>query len=227
MRTAIAIIAGCIVAALNAPSSVAVMAQEPSRAAQASDCVTIGTPNPGVVYHFTRTQSNSGATQYSQQWETVTKTGSRVKTTGPTGTQIQVNEHRIVDEVAVLDRTSKRTPQGGVIESTSFKPGVVSDPAFRVCAGRSWQIPPSTATFQTQQRTATAQNPAGTLKIVNIRERITVPAGTFDVVHYVRTSQSVDEYWKSTEHGVVVKHIATVAGITITETLTSIKPPAR
>ena len=50
-----------------------------------------------------------------------------------------------------------------------------------------------------------------------------MPAGTFDTVRYIRTSQSVDEYWKSIEHGVVVKHIATANGVTITETLTAIK----
>jgi hypothetical protein len=50
-----------------------------------------------------------------------------------------------------------------------------------------------------------------------------VPAGTFDAVRYIRTSQSTDEYWKSIEHGVVVKHIGKVNGQTITETLISIK----
>ena len=197
--------------------------QQAGRAASAGDCVKIGTPKPGVVYHYTRTQSNAGTTQTSQEWESVTPTGSRVKTTGPSGTQIQVNEHHIVDDVAVLDRSSKQTPQGGVLEATSFKPGILSDPALRACAGKSWTIPPVTATFQMQQRTATAQSPAGSLKIVGIRERITVPAGTFDVVHYIRTSQSIDEYWKSTGQGVVVKHVGTVGGVTITETLTSIK----
>jgi hypothetical protein len=125
--------------------------------------------------------------------------------------------------VAVLDRTSRQNANGAVLEATSFKPGILSDPAFRACAGKSWPIPPATATFQSQRGKATAQSPAGSLRIVNIRERITVPAGTFDVVHYIRTSQSVDEYWKSTQHGVVVKHIGTVGGITITETLVAIK----
>jgi hypothetical protein len=123
----------------------------------------------------------------------------------------------------VIRRSSRQSPAGAVIESTSFAPGILSDPAFRACAGKSWKIPSATATFQSAQRTATATSPAGTLKIVSIRERITVPAGTFDVVHYIRTSQSVDEYWKSTLHGVVVKHVATLNGVTFTETLTAIK----
>jgi hypothetical protein len=197
--------------------------QQPGPPAQAGDCVTIGTPKPGLTYHYTHTQSNGVTTQTSHQWESVTPTGSRVKNTVPAGTQIQVNEHHIVDDVAVLDRTSKQSPAGVVLEATSFKPGLVSDPAFRACAGKSWAILPVTAAFQSQQQKGSAQTPAGNLRIVAIRERITVPAGTFDAVRYIRTSQSVDEYWKSIEHGVVVKHVATVNGVTVTETLTAIK----
>ena len=65
--------------------------------------------------------------------------------------------------------------------------------------------------------------PAGTLRIVAIREKVTVPAGTFDAVHYIRTSQSTDEYWKSLEHGVIVKHIGTLPTGVVTEVLLSIK----
>jgi len=50
-----------------------------------------------------------------------------------------------------------------------------------------------------------------------------VPAGQFNTVHYIRTSQSTDEYWKSLDHGVVVKHMATVRGAVVTEVLVSIK----
>ncbi len=53
--------------------------------------------------------------------------------------------------------------------------------------------------------------------------RVTVPAGTFDTVHYIRTSQSTDEYWKSLEHGVVVKHVATLPMGTMTEVLSAIR----
>jgi hypothetical protein len=48
--------------------------------------------------------------------------------------------------------------------------------------------------------------PNGVETITNLRSRQTVPAGTFDTVEYVRTSQSRDVYWKSTVHGVIVKH---------------------
>ena len=71
------------------------------------------------------------------------------------------------------------------------------------------------------QRTIDLARKKGGLEIISIREKTTVPAGTFDTVHYVRNTQSVDEYWKSTLHGVIVKHIGKVHGITVTETLTS------
>ena len=106
---------------------------------------------------------------------------------------------------------------------TSFRPGIVGDPAFRACAGRTWQIPAVTALFQSGTLKVTQQTPAGSLRIVGIRERVTVPAGTFDTVRYVRTSQSTDEYWKSIDQGVIVKHIGKVNAVTITETLTAIK----
>jgi hypothetical protein len=223
MRPAIVILAACAVITLKTAAAPAVADMQAGRAAAAGDCVTIGTPKPGVVYHYTRSQSNGATTESSHQWESVTPTGSKLKTTGPGGMQIQVNEHEIVNNVAVLKRTSRQSPAGAVVESTSFAPGILSDPAFRACAGQTWTIPPVTATFQSGQRTATAKSPAGSLKILGIRERITVPAGTFDVVHYTRTSQSVDEYWKSTQHGVVVKHVATLNGVTFTETLVAIK----
>jgi hypothetical protein len=135
------------------------------------------------------------------------------------GTEIQVSEHHIVDDVMVLDRQRKVNANGGVIDATAFRPGVVGDSAFRACAGRSWPIPSVTATYQSGQINASSGTPAGTLTIIAIRERVTVPAGQFDMVHYIRTSQSTDEYWKSIDHGVVVKHIATLTGAVVTEVL--------
>ena len=139
------------------------------------------------------------------------------------GLIVQVNEHHVTDDVAVLDKTTKLDAKGGVIDSTAFHPGLVSDPAFRACAARSWPIPSVTATYRSAQVNASAPTPSGTLRIVAVRERVTVPAGTFEAVRYVRTSQSTDEYWKSIEHGVVVKHIATLPTGTVTELLSAIR----
>ena len=189
----------------------------------ASDCVTIGKPAPQVDYTYEHIESSGNKSRYSNRWEAVTDTGSRVRITQAGGTMIQVNEHHIADDVTVLDRSTKQNGNGGVIDSTVFRPGIVGDPAFRACAGKSWRIPPVTASYQSAKAKAAAATPAGTLRIVAIHEAITVPAGKFDTVHYIRTSQSSDEYWKSIEHGVVVKHIATVRGAVVTEVLLSVK----
>lgn len=208
-----------IAIALAAPRGQVVLAQ----GAAPADCLPIATPKPSVSYTYQLTQSNGPRSQYTHNWESVTPTGSRVRVTSPRGTEIQVTEHHIEDDVSILDRQSKLNANGGVIDATTFRPGMVGDPAFRACAGRSWTIRAVTATYQSTQAKASAQTPAGTLRIVAIREKVTVPAGEFDTVHYIRTSQSTDEYWKSIEHGVVVKHVATLPGAVVTHLLASIK----
>ena len=165
---------------------------QPANTAQ--DCVTIATPKSALGYSYQHVESTGGKTVYTDHWESMTETGSRVRTT-----------------------------RGGAVDSTVFRPGIVSDPAFRACAGRSWRIPSVIASYRSQQTTASAASPAGTLKVVAIREKITVPAGTFSTVHYIRTSQSVDEYWKSIAHGVVVKHIGRLPRAAVTDVLVAIK----
>jgi hypothetical protein len=193
------------------------------QAAAGETCVTIATPKPTLAYTYRHTESTGSTSQYTDQWESVTATGSRVRVTGPRGIEFKVNAHHIVDDVAVLDRQSKETSAGGVIDATSFRPGLVADPAFRACAGRSWPIPSVTASYQSSQSKGQMNTPKGVLKIVAIREKVTVPAGQLEAVHYLRTSQSSDEYWKSIDHGVIVKHVATVQGGVVTDVLLSIK----
>lgn len=187
------------------------------------DCVVIGTPKPSVTYVYQHSETNGKVTEVSNIWESVTDTGSRLRTNGPAGATVQANEHRIVDDVSLIEKSTKLDAKGGVIDTTTFRPGIVGDPAFHACVGRSWAIPAVTATYQSRQANASTTSPAGTLRIVSIRERITVPAGTFDAVRYVRTSQSTDEYWKSIEHGVIVKHTGTLPVGTVTDVLLSIR----
>jgi hypothetical protein len=213
-----------LIAAVALAAPISLVSAPLQRGRASSDvCVTIGTPEPTASYVIQHSESNGKTTTITQVWESVTETGSRMKWTGPAGNWIQVTDHHIQDDVSVLDRTSKLDMNGAVTEVTSFRPGIVGDPAFRACAGRTWQIPAVTALFQSGTLKVTQQTPAGSLRIVNIRERVTVPAGTFETVHYVRTSQSADEYWKSIDRGVIVKHIGKVNSVTITETLTAIK----
>jgi len=131
-------------------------------------------------------------------------------------------QHRVVDDVLILDSSTQTGTDAGrrVDNSMSFQPGVVADPAYRACAGRTWPISPVVATSQSGQGRFSAATPAGTLAIKAIRESVTVPAGRFDTVHYTRTSgQSVDEYWKSIEHGVTVKRTHTMPGVVVVTTI--------
>ena len=223
MRSLIVLAFAAAVCGLVRHSTLVASAPPQGKAAAGADCVTIGKPKPSVTYVVQHTESTGRSTQLTNVWESVTDTGSRVRIDGPTGVMFQVNEHHIADDVAVIDKTTKLDANGRVVETTTFRPGVVGDPAFRACAGRSWSIPPATATYQSPKINASATSPAGTLKIISIRERITVPAGTFEAVRYVRTSQSTDEYWKSIDHGVILKHIGTLPTGAVTDVLIAIR----
>jgi hypothetical protein len=208
---------------LAVASGSSVVATTPAQRATAADCVTIAAPKPTETFVYQHTEPGGRATRVTNTWDRFTETGSRLRADGPAGVFVQVNAHRVENGVVVLDGTSKLGPGGNPIDSTTFRPGLIAEPAFRACAGQSWQIPSVTATFQSSQTNTSASTPAGTLKIVAIHERVTVPAGTFDTVHYVRTSQSTDEYWKSIEHGVVVKHTGTLPAGTASEVLVEIR----
>src|SRR5688572_6295764 len=116
--------------------------------AGAGDCVTIGKPKSGAVFVYEHAESTGRKVQNTQQWESLTDKGFRMKAVGSKGPEIVVNEHRIVDDVAVIDKSSKLGPGGAVLESTTFRPGLVADPAFRACAGRSWTIDSVSASYQ-------------------------------------------------------------------------------
>lgn len=189
----------------------------------AADCVTIGVPKPALVFSYEHVESTGARGTRTEQWEVVNAAVARVRTTRDGTVTFQANSYQVRDDVAVLEKTTRLNATGGVMDTTTFMPGLILDPVFRACAGRSWNIAASTASYQSPQNSASAPTPAGELRIIAIREKVTVPAGTFDTVHYTRTSQSNDEYWKSIEHGVVVKHIGRLPNYTVTETLQSIR----
>lgn len=192
-------------------------------------CVTIGTPKPDRGYTYRQTQSSGATSEFTDWWEEFSKTGSRLLTTkGRTkGSGIlTVNRHRVVNDVLVLDSSSQSGPGAG--GNSSYRPGVVSVPAFQACEERSWPVAAVKVTNQSSQGTFSAMSDAGTLKIVAIHEPITVPAGRFDTVRYARNLNSraglqLNEYWTSIEHGVVVKRMHTTNGVVITATLQAIK----
>ena len=125
--------------------TIAAASLSPGASAAASQagggCVDIKQPKPSASYTYEHVESRGTTVSRTEVWEEVTATGSRVRTTLPNGTLVQVNEHHVVDDAIVLDRSTKRNASGGVIDSTMFRPGIVGDPGFRACTGHTWPIP--------------------------------------------------------------------------------------
>jgi hypothetical protein len=93
-------------------------------------------------------------------WESVTATGSRADG-GPRGVTVQVNEHQIVDDVAILAR--QKLDARAVIVRRRFGRG--SSAAPRSGLRRPfWPIAPVTASCN-DKTNASAPTPAGTLKV--------------------------------------------------------------
>ena len=110
----------------------------------------------------------------------------------------------------------------------TYSPGAIGDPAFKACAGKTWQIPQVNATSRSARGSFSLKTDPGTMTIVSVRESVTVPAGTFDTVHYTKTMNSgrgqlVDDFWKSIEHGVTVKRASRQPGSVATEILIAVK----
>lgn len=192
--------------------------------ARGGNCVPLGTPKPSLEYSYRLSDSRGTSSDFSSVWEEVTPTSSRVRTTRARGGAIEyVSRYRVVDDVSVIEETVQSDAG-----TTTFAPGVVGDPFGRACAGRSWPIASATATNRSARGTFSTKSDPGELKMLGLHESVTVPAGTFDAVHYTRTTTGargpiVDEYWKSIEHGVVVRHLSAVAGVKLTEELQSIR----
>lgn len=197
-------------------------------------CVSIGKPKLKVDYTYRQTESGGNASAFTDRWEEFTATGSRLVTTKSSskgqGVTTTVNRHRVADDLLILDHSKQTGADGGVRidNSSTFKPGVVADPAGRACARRTWPIRAVNVTSVSAQGQFSGMSDPGTLTIIAIHQSITVPAGKFDTVHFKRIMNTargpaVDEYWKSIEHGVTVKRVHTMPGGGVTAVLQAIK----
>jgi hypothetical protein len=214
----------------SAPAAATVASQAGATASSA--CVDLGAPRPAVSYVHRYSDTN-GSTEYSNQWEQFTATGSRLvttKTRPATGVSTYVSRHHVEDDVFVLEAsTASGTDAGGPFSnSMTFSPGAIGDPAFRACTGKTWTIAAVGVTHKSMQGSFSARTDPGTLTIVAIHESVTVPAGTFDTVRYTKTMNSGrgqvrDEFWKSIEHGITVKRNSTQPGSVATEVLIAVR----
>ena len=216
-----------LVAAL--PISVGLLAhtQTPSAVAT-SNCVAIGAPKPTQSFTY-RYADNTSSSEYTNKWEQFTATGSQlltIRTGANAGQNTYVSKHKVVDDVFVLEASTASGTDGGgpFTNSMTYSPGAIGDPAYRACEGKKWTVPSVNATMKSMQGSFSQKTSAGTLSIVKIHESVTVPAGTFDTIYYVKTMGPViDDIWKSVEHGVTVKRNVRQPGGIGTEVLIAIK----
>jgi hypothetical protein len=200
--------------------------------AAAANCVTLGTPRPALSFTY-RYSDTSVSAEYTNRWEEFTATGSRMVTTrtgANAGQSTYVSQHSVADDVFVLTgSTASGTDGSGPFNNTmTYSPGALGDPAFTACVGKTWKISPVNATSKSARGSFSMKTDAGTMTIVSVRESVTVPAGTFDTVHYTKTMNSgrgqvVDDFWKSTEHGVTVKRTSRQPGSVATEILVGVR----
>jgi hypothetical protein len=208
-------------------------AAPPQAAAVASvNCVAIGAPKPTLNFTY-RYADTSTSSDYTNRWDQFSPTGSRLITTrtgANAGQSTYVSKHQVVDDTFVLEAsTSVGTDANGTFNnSMTYSPGAIGDPAYKACEGKTWKIAPVNATMKSLQGSFSVKTDPGTMTIIAIHESMTVPAGTFDTVHYMKTMNSgrgqlVDEFWKSIEHGVTVKRNSRQPGGIAVETLIAIK----
>ena len=208
----------------------ALPAQAP--AVVSGNCVTIASPKPALNFTY-RYSDTSGSSDYTNRWDQFTPSGSRLVTTrtgANAGQSTYVSKHQVVDDVFVLEAsTASGTDATGVFtNSMTYTPGAIGDPAYRACEGRSWTITAVNAAIKSAQGSFSTRTDPGVMTIIKIHESITVPAGTFDTVHYMKTMNSgrgqvVDEFWKSIEHGITVKRNSRQPGSVAVEVLTAVK----
>src|SRR5688500_3133553 len=92
-----AVAGGLVVTALAAPPALA------QGVRQAGDCVTIGKPRPSAAYTYERTAARGTVTEYTRLWDELTATSSRQRTVRGRSVITMVTEHRIEDDVSVID----------------------------------------------------------------------------------------------------------------------------
>jgi hypothetical protein len=202
--------------------------------AAASECVTLRSAKLGVRYEFRYTDGQGTVLTSTTEYLAVSDTSVRLRLThgGPAGTTdttetVSESTQRVVDDLLVIDRTESTgvSARGRFRNTTTYHPPMTGDPASRVCPGRTWTIPPvrvSTATSLGGSSEVTTD--PGTGRVISVRAPVTVPAGTFETVHYEKTFTGphgpvVQEFWRSIAHGITVKYVHRAGGTVATQEL--------
>ena len=203
-------------------------------AKQGAQCVPINPPKPDVDFIYSYTSSTGEVSESTTRWLQFTPTTSRLRTTraGRTGPLVatEETEHSIENDLLVMLRdTLTGTDEAGPYSSSmTYSPGMIVMPAFRACAGHTVTIPSVAQTNKSNLGTVSTQSDPGVLKVIAVEVPVTVPAGTYSTVHFIRTlnkprGTDVTEVWRSTLHGVTVKRVHTTPRTAATEVLQAIR----
>ena len=210
--------AAVLLAALGVLTASALARGEGGPRAGSGDCVTVGRPKLGVKYAFHFTDPAGTVSTSTTEYLAVSDTSVRLRLThsGAFGTVERVNDStvRVEDDLVVVEKmVSSGTNERGAFQNTvTFQPARIGDPASRVCSGRTWSIPSvAVSAVGSQGGSSEMTTDAGSGRVISVRESVTVPAGTFQTVHYQKISDGahghvVEETWLSIADGVAVKY---------------------
>ena len=212
-------LAGAILLAALGVLSASLTAQgDAGRQVASADCVTVRRPKLDVKYAFAFTDAAGTASTSTTEYLAISDTSMRLRQThrGAFGTVEMVNEStlRVEDGLVVTEKmVASGTNARGAFENTvTFQPARAGDPASPVCSGRTWTIPPvAVSTVGSQGRSSEMTTDPGSGRVISVRESVTVPAGTFQTVHYEKTFDGahghvVETTWLSIADGVSVKY---------------------
>jgi len=220
-------------AALAASPAEQLAAAEPAPSVE-SDCVTVAAPSPSITYTYRYTDLSGSVSTLMRQWLESTNTSSRLRLTHTHAAQgttasVTTGKHRIVDDLVIVEtyETAGTNPAGAFSTRITHAPGLVDGPGFRVCQGRRWTIPAvQVTTAATPGGVFSTASSPGTGEVLSIRELVTVPAGSFDTVHFKQIQNSprgpiVMTTWRAIKEGVNVRwEYATAGGVSV-EVLTA------
>jgi hypothetical protein len=171
-----------------------------------------------MKYAFNFTDPAGTVSTSSTEYLAVSDTSLRLRLThsGAFGTVERVNDStlRVEDDLVVIEKmVSSGTNERGAFQNTvTFQPARIGDPASRVCSGRTWSIPSvAVSTVGSQGGSSEMTTDAGSGRVISVRESVTVPAGTFQTVHYEKifdgaNGRVVEETWLSITDGISVKY---------------------
>ena len=202
----------------------------------ADDCVTVSRPKAGTSVAHRFTDPAGTVSTSTTEYLAVSDTSVRLRLVhrGAYGVVDTVNDStvRVEDDLIVVDTlvSSGTTAHGTYQNTVTFRPGQIGEPASRICRGRTWTVP-AVAVSASGSRGGLAKTTTtdpGSGRVISVRESVTVPAGTFETVHYERVFDGanghvVERAWLSVAHGINVKFTHDGPAGTATQVLTGIR----